>query len=211
MQSLSLPLCLELIKKHGIKTARHYEIRDEPHLISACKVLGFPVALKIISKEISHKTEVGAVITAIDSIEEAKSAFRKMKRLEGFEGAIVQQMHSGIEIIIGAKRDPQFGPTVLIGTGGIYVEILKDFVIGICPITKKDAHKMVQKLKSYNILAGARGKKGANISKIEDTLLKVSELIIKENGISELDINPLIANEHEVIAVDCRVILQREH
>jgi len=117
-------------------------------------------------------------------------------------------MIRGTEIIIGGKRDIQFGPTILVGLGGIYVEVFKDFQIGICPVSKGNAKEMLEKLKSYPILKGTRGKKGVNLDKLIETILKVSNLMLKEENLQELDLNPLIATEKEIIAVDARAILK---
>ncbi|MEK6941800.1 MAG: acetate--CoA ligase family protein, partial [archaeon] len=108
--------------------------------------------------------------------------------------------------IIGGKTDENFGPTILFGLGGIFVETFKDYSVRVCPITPLDAKEMVQEIKAHQILIGLRGKKGANIPLIEKEILKVSKMLLSEKKIKELDLNPLIATPHDVVAVDTRIV-----
>jgi acyl-CoA synthetase (NDP forming) len=206
METLNLTKSFEIIKKYGIKTAKMQEAKNENQIKKACKNIGMPIAMKVVSKKITHKTEAGGVKIGINSIKEATETFKKMKKIDGFECVIVQQMLKGTEILVGGKRDIQFGPTVIVGLGGIYAEILNDISIGICPLTKNQAKEMIQSLKTYPILSGARGKKGVNIKELEETILSVGKIMENETEIIELDLNPIIGNENEIIAVDARVI-----
>ncbi|MEK6958180.1 MAG: acetate--CoA ligase family protein [archaeon] len=208
MRTLSLPESIELAKKYGIEFAEYATARNEAELGKACSKMGFPVAMKIISPKISHKTDSGGVKINIANPNEAKKEFTEMRKLRGFEGVLVQEMLHGKEVIIGGKRDVQFGPTVLFGLGGIYVEVFKDYNIGICPLKKSDAREMVQSLKSYPILRGAREKRGVDLKAIEEAILKVSKLMQKEKQVQELDLNPLIATSEGVKAVDARIIVE---
>ena len=194
-----------LLEKYGIKFAKGELVKKENELEKACRKIGFPVAMKIYSQKISHKTDIGGIKLNIQTPEEAKRAFSQLKRIPGFKGAYLQKMLSGTEIIMGGKRDAQFGPVVLFGLGGIYVELLKDVSMRVAPISAKDAEEMIKEIKGYALLSGARGKQKANLKKIKSYLLKVSKLMIKEK-IAELDINPLFAFGNEVLAVDARVV-----
>ncbi len=207
METLPLNESIKIAEKYGIRFAETLVCRNESEMERSCRRIGFPVAMKVISGKISHKSESGGVKINIQTLEQAKESFIKMKRLAGFAGVIVQQMAGGIEIIIGGVRDLQFGPCVLFGSGGIYAEVFKDVSLRICPVGRKTALEMVKSIKSYPILAGARGKEGANISKIADAITKVSSLMMKEKNIQELDINPLMATKSGVVAVDARIIL----
>ncbi len=209
-KTLGLLESMRLVQKHGIRFARHRIARSRKELEVACRELGFPVAIKVISPSISHKTEAGGVEIGISSLGQARNAYRKMSRLRGFDGAVVQEMVQGKEIIIGGKRDVQFGPTVLVGLGGIFVEVFRDYSVGICPLTARNAAEMVESLKSYQILKGYRGKKGVNLTKLNGTILKVSRLMMKEKNVQELDLNPLIANDKEILAVDARAVVKPE-
>jgi len=195
---------LGLVRKYGIPIARHRLASNNDELHDACGKVGFPVAMKVISEKISHKTDVGGVKIGIGNFADAKKAFSGMKKLRGFQGVIIQEMVKGKEVIIGGKYDVQFGPTVLFGLGGVFVEIFKDFSIGVCPLGRKDARRMVREIKAYPILKGYRGKKGVNLPELENTILKVGKLMMEEN-VSELDLNPVIASERKVTAVDARV------
>lgn len=194
-----------LLEKYGIKFAKGELVSNEKQLAPACKKIGFPLAMKIYSPKISHKTDIGGIKLNIQNPEQAKTAFKQLFRIPSFKGAYLQKMLSGTEIIIGGKRDAQFGPVVLFGLGGIYVELLKDISMRVCPISEKDAEEMIKEIKGYALLSGARGRQKANIQKIKSYLLRVSKLMVKEK-IVELDINPLFAFGKEVLAVDARVV-----
>ena len=200
-----------LLEKNHIKFVKGILVKNEKELIKA-KALGFPLAMKIISKDISHKSDVGGVKLDIKNLDEARTAFHQiMKNAKKkvpkakIDGIFVQKMVQGKQIIIGGKNDEQFGQTILFGLGGIFVEVLKDVSLRICPIEEKDAKEMIQEIKGYPILKGIRGEKSINFKELEKTLVNTSNLLMKSK-IKELDINPLIANEKEIIAVDVRII-----
>ncbi len=195
----------QLIKKHGIEFAKAIPAKNEKELKKAMEKIGFPLVMKIISSKIVHKTDTGGVITDITDKEHSIQAFKKMKKLKGFDGVLIQEMLEGHEIIIGGKQDPQFGPTILFGMGGIFVELYKDVSLRICPITRKDAKEMIKEIKGYKILKGYRGQKGTNLKKIEDYLMIVSKMMETED-IKELDLNPLIATEKTIKAIDARIV-----
>jgi len=198
-----------LLEKYGIPTAQFELCRDANAAAKAAKKIGYPLALKLDSPDIIHKTEKGAVIANVKDEKELRSAVALLLRRAGkakVRGIIVQEHCSGKEIIIGGTDDPQFGDVVLFGLGGVFVEVLKDFSVRVTPIAKRDAEAMVKEIRGYAILAGARGEKPVNIKAIADTLLKVSRMVEKERGIKELDINPLFVDQRGVKAVDARVI-----
>ncbi len=207
LHTLNLHESIKLAQKYGISFAPHQIAKSETELAGACRKIGFPLALKVISHKISHKTESGGVQTAIASLSDARKTYRKMAKLEGFGGVLAQKMAKGTEIIIGGKRDVQFGPTVLVGLGGIFVEVFQDYAIGICPLSSAEATDMISSLKAYPILKGYRGKPGVSIPKLKEAILKVSRLMVKETEVEELDLNPLIGNEKGLIAVDARAVV----
>ncbi len=202
----------KLLEKYKIKFVKGKLIKNKTELINASKKIGYPIALKIISKQISHKSDVGGIAVNIQNEKQAiekynlimKNVKKKMPKAI-IQGIFVQKFILGKQIIIGGKYDRQFGPTILFGLGGIFVELMKDVSLRICPITRDDAKQMIQEIKGYAILKGTRGEKGINLKELENVLIKVNDLMMKEK-IKELDINPLIADEKEVIAVDARVI-----
>lgn len=193
----------ELLKRYGIPLAYHSFVKTVKELPAALKKTGFPAVMKVSGRKIIHKTELGGVVT-VNAEDEAKLALKKLLSLTGAEKVIVQKKIEGIEVIVGAKRDPQFGAVVVFGLGGIYTEIIKDVSFRICPITSEDAEQMIKSIKGYEILAGARGK-SVNIEALKDVLVKMCRLAARE-GIKEMDINPLFINENGCWAADVRIV-----
>ncbi len=171
-----------------------------------------PLVLKIISKQVIHKSDIGGVkiVKTKEELEREfndliKIAKRKKIRLQGI---LAQEYHEGHQLIIGIKKDPTFQHVLLLGAGGIYTEIMKDISIRACPITEKDAESMINDLKYKEALEGKRGKK-ANMSLLKQTLVKVSKIPLKYKKLQELDINPLIVNEKTAKVVDARMVFEK--
>jgi acyl-CoA synthetase (NDP forming) len=190
--------------------------KDLNDALYAANKLGFPVVMKIVSKDVIHKTDVEGVRVWIDDDYEVEDAYEKMVRSvkkvypkARIKGVQIQSQESGYEIIVGAKRDKQFGPVIMFGLGGVFVEVLGDVSMRICPITRRDALEMIHEIKGYPALTGLRGKKPANIEAIVEVLLKVSNMLVKEKNIIELDLNPMFATPKEVIGADARVVLEK--
>lgn len=194
---------LEMIKSYGIPVAQHFFAKSEKDVLSGLKKTGYPAVMKVSGRRIIHKTELGGIIIA-SSEEDAKQALKKLLSIKGAEKVLVQKKLEGIEVIVGAKRDPQFGAVVVFGFGGIYTEIIKDVVFRICPVTPDDAEQMIKSIKGYEILTGARGKT-VNIEALKDVLVKICKLASRE-GIREMDINPLFINEEGCWAADVRIV-----
>jgi len=193
---------MKALQKEGIKTARYEVASDKKGIVDACKKIGYPVVMKVVSEKISHKTEAGGVVVGIKNEVEALAASEKLLKLGK---VMVQEMVSGIEVIIGSKKDPVFGPVIMFGLGGIFVELFKDVSFRVAPINKKEALEMMQETKGYKLLSGFRGKKG-DIEKVAESLVKISNYVY-ENKIEELDVNPMIVRENDAIAVDARVVV----
>lgn len=212
MNLLNLSKTLKLLKKYDIPEPKGKITRTVEECKKAYEKINFPVVLKIISPDIIHKTDVGGVITNIDSIEKAKRGFKKLKKMAkkekaDFEGVFVQKQLKGYKILIGGNVDPDFGPIVAVGWGGIYTEILEDTVFRICPINKKLALDMIKELKVYKLLKGYRGRKKANIDSIIEVLLKANKMMLNEQ-IKELDFNPVFVDEKGSSVVDPRIIIE---
>ncbi|MCX6772535.1 MAG: acetate--CoA ligase family protein [Candidatus Micrarchaeota archaeon] len=201
----------ELLSKYKIDYPKFAKARTPADIIAAGKKLGFPLAMKMLSPDVQHKSDKGGVILDIKGLGELeKAGFLLLERYRDVkvEGVLLQRMAGGkdsVELIIGGKKDAQFGQLIMLGLGGIFVEVLKDVTFRVCPITEDDARQMVHELKSYPILAGARGRKPVNERALIATLMKVSKLLMNENP-KEFDINPLIINSEECTAVDMRII-----
>ena len=182
--------------------------------VSNAADIGYPVVMKIVSPDILHKTDIGGVRVALESPEAVRNAYieivenaRRLMPQAQILGVDIQTMVRGREVILGVSRDPQFGPLLMFGLGGVYVEILKDVSFRVAPITQLDAVDMIQEIRSYPLLAGVRGEKTADIQAIVECLLRLSQLVTDFPQIVELDINPLMVGEagKGAIAVDCRM------
>lgn len=172
--------------------------------------IGFPVVLKIHAQKIFHKSEIGGVRTGIKNNEEFERAWEELqKNIEGknIEGILVQEMCPGNEIALGMKRDSQFGPVLMFGLGGIFIEIIKDVSLRVAPVTKKEAMQMVREIKGVKILEGARGKKKADLDKVAEMLVNLSSLSMKENNIQSIDFNPVMVDGDKICIADFRIII----
>ncbi len=178
--------------------------------------LGYPIVLKIVSPDIMHKSDVGGVIINLNNREEVLKAYerifsnvRKSNVKAKLLGVLVQRMApQSTEIIVGAIKDPQFGPAMMFGLGGIFVEVLKDVSFRIAPIDRDEAREMISEVKAYPLLKGYRSTPPADVDAIVDILLKTSKLIMDYQNIKELDLNPIMVYEKGAATVDARIILE---
>jgi acyl-CoA synthetase (NDP forming) len=206
----------ELLKNAGLHVVDTRLATSKEESISIAGQIGFPVALKVISPEITHKTDAGGVKLNLFTPEQVGKAYddivmsaKQYNPSAVIRGVSVQKMSPpGIEVIMGMSRDPQFGPVLMFGLGGILVEILKDVSFRIVPLTPRDAREMVREIKGYPLLMGYRGQAAADTAKLEGMLLKISAFMENAPDIQELDLNPVFAYADDVIAVDARVILK---
>jgi acetyltransferase len=215
----------DLLISEALQVLVHYGIPTVPSRIAmtveeaqaAADEIGYPVAMKIVAEQISHKSDVGGVQLNLRTNAAVAEAFEDM--LEGvhqaypganLDGVLVQPMATGgRELILGGRHDPQFGPVVLVGLGGIIVEIFEESQVRVAPLSQRTALEMIQNLRGYQILAGARGHKPVDINSVVETLLRLSQLLVDFPDIKELDINPLRVFHAEVgcSALDARIIL----
>ncbi len=197
----------ELLEKYGIRTARCTFVKTEDEAVEAAKNICFPVVMKVASRKIVHKSDVGGVVF-VKNEEEARSAFHKLMAIENAEGVNVQPMlEKGIEVIVGVAENEQFGSVVMFGLGGVFVEVLRDVSFRLIPLTRKDAEEMVREVRGYRLLAGYRGFKG-DVDAVVDLILKVSELVESENVV-EMDLNPVFVYEGGCVVADARVVVGR--
>ncbi|RPJ03770.1 MAG: hypothetical protein EHM36_11815 [Deltaproteobacteria bacterium] len=210
-RDLLLPEAFEVIQAYGIPVARYQVVHQKDELKRALDEIGKPVAMKIVSPEISHKSDAGGVILNIHHLPEAEEAYERIKKLSGKEASavVLQEMVSGgKEVILGTKQDPSFGPVVLFGLGGIYVEILQESSLRVAPISRPEAEEMISELKASRILRGVRGEPPSDINAMIDCLLRLSQLAVDFPEIEGIDINPVMALEKGAVAVDCRIVLK---
>lgn len=207
-----------LLKGAGIRTTEVRLARSKEEAVSIGKQIGYPVVLKIHSSDIIHKSDVGGVKLGLASEDQITSAYDEIiasvKQKEPkaiIDGVLVQRMaRPGVEVIIGMSKDPQFGPVLMFGIGGILVEILKDVSFRIVPIARRDASQMIKEIKGYPLLEGYRGQEPANVPLLEEMLLKLSDFVEQTPQIKEIDLNPIFAYADDAVAVDARVILEPE-
>jgi acyl-CoA synthetase (NDP forming) len=205
----------KILARHGIPVTREFLAKNPREAKKFAERIGYPVALKIQSPDILHKTDAGGVILNLSNGDDVAKGFgkiignaKKYKRDAKILGVLVQEMVAeGHQCIIGSKKDPQFGPVIMFGLGGIFVEVLKDVSFRIIPINRKDAKEMISEIKGYVILKGARGQKPVNFAALENALLRVSGMVWKDKKLEELDINPLFVGPKGVKAADARIIM----
>lgn len=205
-------VCME----YGIPVTRFELAKAETDAVKLAEGIGYPVVLKIVSPDIIHKSDVGGVKIDLKNAQEVGTAYKQIlanvKRHSPkvqICGILVQEMApQSTEIIVGAIKDPQFGPAVMFGLGGVFVEVLKDVTFRIAPITKEEACEMVCEVKAYPLLKGYRNTPKADIDAIVEILLDASRLVMEHPEIKELDLNPIIVYEHGAKTVDARIILE---
>jgi acyl-CoA synthetase (NDP forming) len=205
----------QILEEAGIPTARAELASTRKRAVTAARKMGFPVALKILSPQISHKSDIGGVRLNLASEEEVASAFDKIveaaRRAEPdatVQGVSVQKMaRPGVEVIMGMTKDPQFGPVLMFGLGGIFVEVLKDVAFRIVPLVPRDAHQMIREIQGFPVLQGYRGQEPADLDALEKMLLQLSEFVEAHPEIQELDLNPIFAYPDGALAVDARIVL----
>lgn len=209
-----------MLEAYGIPVVRSRMAGNLPEVIEACEEIGYPVVMKIISPDISHKTDVGGIKLNLLNAEDVEHAYLAMMSdvkhympNAQITGVQVQQMVTGgKEVIIGMDRDLQFGPLLMFGLGGVYVEFLKDVSFAVAPIDDKEAQHMISSIKTYPLIAGVRGEKPSDIKAIIDTLLKVSQLVMDFPCLTEFEINPLMVMPEGkgCLAMDVRMTLRKE-
>jgi acetyltransferase len=210
---------LELMRCYGVPLPRTILAKGPQEAIAAARQIGYPVVMKVSSPKVSHKTEVGGVLLDLRSDAEAFHAFHQLAdraRAHGFanalEGVLVQPMvQGGQEVIVGSSRDPQIGPMVMFGLGGVFAEHFKDVNFRIAPLTDVDAREMVRTIKAFPLLQGVRGAPPSDVPFLEEAVLRVSQLVCDFPEVASLDLNPfrVFGEGKRGLAVDARVFLRR--
>ena len=211
---------IDVLDAYGIRVCKSGFATTEDEAVTIGNSIGYPVVMKMTSKTTSHKTDVGGVRVNIQSEEQLRAEYQdliaKLEErglLDGLEGVIIQEMVKGNrEMVCGIATDPQYGPMMMFGLGGVFIEVMKDVTFRIAPLTDIDAKEMIKSVKAYKLLEGARGTTPAQMNQIEETLLRLSQLVNDFKFIDELDINPLLISEKtgEGIAVDGRIKVRLE-
>jgi len=176
--------------------------------IRAAGKIGYPVATKIVSPAVLHKTEFDGVALGLETDEALRAVFDRFKRFDRFKGVLVEEMVAGVELIVGAKIDYQFGPVVLLGIGGIGVELYGDTAVRMAPVGEQDVRSMVHQLKGRRVLEGFRGSKPVDMKSLNDLVVRFSELIMDlETTITSIDLNPVMCTSDGCVVADARIIL----
>jgi acyl-CoA synthetase (NDP forming) len=204
-----------LLEGYGIPVARSRFCKNLPEALKAAEEVGYPVALKVSSPQITHKTDVGAIALNLMSAAQMRETYhscmsevKKRAPQAQIQGVLIQEMiPGGAEVILGAKRDRQFGPVIIFGTGGIHTEVWKDISYGIAPLNSQDAEKMVSETRCSQILRGARGERAYDVDLIIECLLRISQFMMDMEEVQEIDINPFTVFHRGGVAVDVKIYL----
>jgi len=205
----------QILGEAGIPIAGAQLAASREEAVAAARQIGLPVVLKIVSPDISHKSDVGGVKLNLGSEEEVAAAFdeivdaaRHAESEATVLGVSVQKMaRPGVEVIMGMTKDPQFGPVLMFGLGGVFVEVLKDVAFRIVPLEPRDARQMIRDIQGFPVLEGFRGQEPADLAALEDMLMRLSAFVEEHPEIQELDLNPIFAYKDGALAVDARIVL----
>jgi acetyl-CoA synthetase (ADP-forming) len=201
---------------YGIPVTKFALARNEAEAVECAGTIGYPVVLKIVSPDIIHKSDIGGVVVDVKDAKRVRDAYDQiLKNVKNHDakaritGILVQEMApSSTEVIVGAIKDPQFGPAIMFGLGGIFVEVLKDVTFRIAPITEDEACEMISEVKAYPLLEGYRNTPPADTKAIANILLNTSRLVTDHLEIKELDLNPILVYKNGAKTVDARIILE---
>ena len=196
-----------LLHAAGISLVDEFVSDNKEEVVAFARRCGFPVVAKVVGPV--HKSDVGGVVLNIKSEQHLALEFERMMQIADAKAIMVQPMLRGTELFIGAKYEEKFGHVVLCGLGGIFVEVLKDVSSGLAPLSYEEAYSMIHSLRAYKIIQGTRGQKGVNEDKFAEIIVRLSTLLRFATEIKEMDINPLLATEKAVIAVDARIRIEK--
>jgi len=205
----------ELLSKYGIPVPKYSVASSEEEAVKIAKRLGFPLVIKIVSPDIMHKTDIGGIKMNIINPSQVKESYkniicnvRKNKPEARINGMLFyKQAPKGVEVIVGMIRDPQFGPTVMFGLGGIFTEILKDVAFRVCPVERTDIEEMLTEIEGIKMLQGYRGQARRDVNAIINIIIRVSKLALDYSVIKGIDLNPIIVYEKGALVVDAKVLL----
>jgi len=194
----------------GLDIPRFAWAKTEEEAIRSAAEIGYPLAAKIVSPRILHKSEVRGVRLGVGDSQEVIALFREWSRMEGSAGMLVEEIHEGRELIVGAKSDFQFGPIVLLGSGGAAVEIFRDVVLGMAPLEEKDVASMLGRLKARPLLEGYRGTPPIDMGELTRLLVRFSRLAMEmEPFVESVDLNPVLCSSTRAVVADARIILKK--
>lgn len=203
-----------LAEAAGVQVPRWLEAPDEWRLADAARELGFPLVMKIASPDITHKSDVGGVAVGLKNVDDLRAEYREMlRRVQArrpsaeIEGVTLHRQLKGVELAAGASRDPQFGPTVMVGAGGVHIELYRDVVFRVAPVDMDEALAALDELKAQPLLHGFRGAEPVDRESVAKVLTALSHLMLQCDRVDQVDLNPLICAGNRVAAADLRVVL----
>ncbi len=197
----------QLLDAAGIPRVKEVVTFNETEAVLAAMNTGFPLVMKVVGPV--HKTDVGGVVLNVRNVEQVRKEYHHLNGIENSEGVLIAQMASGTELFLGAAYEQNFGHVILCGMGGIYVEVLRDLSSGLAPLSFAEAASMLRQLKSWKMLKGYRRQQGINIPLFEEVMVRLSSLLRHATEIREIDINPMLGNEKEILAVDARIRIEK--
>ncbi len=215
-RNLVEPEAYELLEAYGVSVPRHRVVNSAEQAEVAAAELGYPVVAKIVSPDVLHKTELGGVLLNLNDAAAVRAAYRQIversrQAQAALQGVLISRMAPpGIEVIAGLTQDAQFGPVMMFGLGGIFVEVYRDVSFRLIPLTEPDAAAMIREIKASPVLQGVRGGRPADLKALADLLLTVSRMAVENPEIAEMDLNPIIVYEEGLSVVDARVLLHHK-
>jgi acyl-CoA synthetase (NDP forming) len=203
------PETKRLLSSAGLEVPRFFFTSKIEEAIRFAKEIGYPVVGKVVSPKVIHKSEKNGVEVGIDSERKLRETFHRFSKIEGFAGMLVEETASGIELIVGAKNDYQFGPVILFGIGGIWVDIYRDVILRMAPLSQRDIDSMMRCLKARPLLEGYRGSTPVNVKELNKLLMTFSNLVMDLEGYMEsIDLNPVICSSERCIVADARIMIK---
>jgi succinyl-CoA synthetase beta subunit len=205
------PEAKRLLSLAGLGVPKYIWTTDGEEALQFAEQIGYPVVAKVVSPEILHKSDRGGVVTGIDNDEKLSVTFARFSQLPGFAGVLLEEMMSGVELIVGAKIDYQFGPVIVLGMGGTGVEIYRDTTLRMAPLEQRHIEAMVKDLKAHQLLQGYRGSEPVNLDELTRLMITFSQLVMEiESLIDSIDLNPVICSESKCMIADARIVLKVE-
>jgi len=203
------PQAKDLLFSAGIEVPRFFSTLQIEEALQFAERIGYPVVGKVVSPKVIHKSDKNGVEVGIDSERKLKETFHRFSKIEGFAGMLIEEVVSGLELILGAKNDYQFGPVILFGMGGVWVEIYRDVVLKMAPLDQRDIDSMIRCLKARPLLEGYRGAPPVNFEELKKLLKTFSDLVMDvENLIESIDLNPVICSPQKCVVADARIMLK---
>jgi acetyltransferase len=196
-----------ILKAAGFKLVPQIEVSEIRDLADACQTVGFPLVMKVVGP--LHKSDTGGVKIGINTVSEAQRSWQELTTIPKATAVLIQKRVTGVEVILGASREPPFGHVILFGLGGIYTEVIKDIQFALTPLSPGEALRMIQRIRSFPILKGIRGERGASVELLTDYLVRLGRLVHDFPEIREIDLNPVKGSGKDLYPVDCRILVDR--